>query len=222
MTDDPGSSYPPVHSEPAVTIRTAKRRSQPGNVEIYVADEQDAVVIDTTRWMQLAAHVLADEAIEGVNGGDVEMSLLFVDETTIAQLNEQHMGKQGPTDVLSFPIDAIVGASTGRFPDNSASGPTSDPFADEDDDDMPTMLGDVLICPTVAARNAPEHESDHHDGSVDDELALLVVHGILHLIGHDHVIDAEAEVMEAREQVLLGQHHRGTSAGSASVKDVNS
>jgi probable rRNA maturation factor len=218
MTDDPGSSHPPVQSEPAVTIRTAKRRSQPGNVEIYVADEQDAVPVETTRWMQLAAQVLSDEGIEGVNGGDVEMSLLFVDEATIAQLNEQHMGKTGPTDVLSFPIDAIIGASTGRFPDNSSSGPTSDPYDEDEDDDMPTMLGDVLICPTVAQRNAPEHASDHHDGSLDDELALLVVHGILHLIGHDHVIDAEADVMEAREQVLLSRHHRAAGAPTEGLR----
>ena len=59
-------------------------------------------------------------------------------------------------------------------------------------------MGDVVICPAVAARNALEHEC-----SLDDELALLVVHGVLHLLGWDHAVDEEAERMEARERQLL-------------------
>lgn len=69
--------------------------------------------------------------------------------------------------------------------------------------DAPTMLGDVVICPVVADRNAPTHA-----GTYDDEIALLVVHGILHLLGMDHVDDEEARVMEHREQELLDQFHR--------------
>lgn len=215
MTDTPGSSRPSTGESPAtVPVRTAKRRSTPSDVEIFVADEQDAHPIDTHRWMRLAAQVLTDEGVEGINGGDVEMSLLFVDETAIAELNQQHLGKEGPTDVLSFPIDGIVATSTGRFPDNSPIGPTFDD--DEEDAQVPTMLGDVLICPSVAARQAPEHQGDLHDGSLDDELALLVVHGILHLLGHDHHVDAEAAVMQGRERALLLAHHRrpGTEVSS--------
>jgi probable rRNA maturation factor len=65
------------------------------------------------------------------------------------------------------------------------------------------LLGDVVICPAVAARNAVEHEV-----SLDDEVALLVVHGLLHLLGMDHEIAAEAERMEALEQQLLTRFHR--------------
>jgi probable rRNA maturation factor len=65
------------------------------------------------------------------------------------------------------------------------------------------MIGDIVICPAVAVRNALEHEC-----SFDDEVALLVVHGVLHLLGWDHAQDDEAERMEARERVLLGRHHR--------------
>ena len=64
-----------------------------------------------------------------------------------------------------------------------------------------TLIGDVLVCPAVALRNAIEH-----DTSDDDEFALLIVHGILHLLGFDHVVDTEAEVMEALERELLRAH----------------
>ena len=69
------------------------------------------------------------------------------------------------------------------------------------------LLGDVVICPAVAAKNAPEHA-----GTLDDELALLLVHGLLHLMGMDHEEPDEAEVMEAKERQLLARHH-APSAG---------
>jgi probable rRNA maturation factor len=69
--------------------------------------------------------------------------------------------------------------------------------------EIPQLVGDIVICPAVAARNALEHEV-----SLDDELALLVVHGVLHLLGWDHAEDDEAERMEARERVLLTRHYK--------------
>jgi probable rRNA maturation factor len=72
---------------------------------------------------------------------------------------------------------------------------------------MPLLLGDVVICPAVAARNAPEHA-----GTYDNELALLLVHGILHLLGMDHDDEAEAAAMEALERQLLAQHQAGTGS----------
>ena len=71
------------------------------------------------------------------------------------------------------------------------------------------LLGDVVICPAVAARNAPEHA-----GTYDDELALLVVHGVLHLLGMDHDDDDEAEAMEQRERELLAKFHGAGSEGT--------
>ncbi|HET9691695.1 MAG TPA: rRNA maturation RNase YbeY, partial [Acidimicrobiales bacterium] len=111
-------------------------------------------------------------------------------------------GKTGPTDVLAFPIDDEP-AESGRSPDSGGTGPGfgSDP------DEAPTLLGDVVICPAVAMRNAPEHA-----GTYDDELALLVVHGVLHLLGMDHMDDEEAEAMEARERELLAKHHAAAGA----------
>jgi probable rRNA maturation factor len=68
---------------------------------------------------------------------------------------------------------------------------------------MPILLGDVVVCPAVAARNAGDHGVTE-----DDELALLVVHGLLHLLGMDHDGDEDAERMERRERELLARFHR--------------
>ena len=120
------------------------------------ADEQSDVEVDVDRWCRLATAVLRD------GGRDGELTLTFVDRAEIAALNEEHLGHAGPTDVLSFPLDAADRAA--------ADGRT-----------VPVLLGDVVICPDVARAQAPTHA-----GTLDDELALLVVHGVLHVLGHDH------------------------------------
>jgi probable rRNA maturation factor len=140
----------------------------------------------------LAQAALGAEGVEA----PAEVSLIFCSEETIAELNEQFMGKTGPTDVLSFPIEAESDLS-GRVPDAGSTGPGS-----RTTEVMPRLVGDILICPKVAAKNAVEHEV-----SFEDEIALLVVHGVLHLLGWDHMIDAEAELMEARERELLSAHN---------------
>jgi probable rRNA maturation factor len=160
-------------------------------IEVFVADEQRDRPVDTLRWVRLAESVLEEEGVRG----DAELSMLFVDEQAIADLNKRFLGKDGPTDVLAFPIDEEP-VEGGRSPDSGGTGPG---FASEPTD-LPTLLGDVVICPSVAARNAPEHA-----GTYDDEIALLVVHGVLHLLGMDHEDDEEAEAMEQRERELLAK-----------------
>jgi probable rRNA maturation factor len=167
------------------------------SVDIYAADEQHDHEIDLGRWVGLAQGALSDEGVRGL----AEVSLIFADEPTIADLNQQFMGKEGPTDVLSFPIDGEPDPS-GRVPDAGGSGPGEPPLPE-----IPQLIGDVVICPAVAARNALEHEV-----AFDDEIALLVVHGVLHLLGWDHVIDDEAERMEARERELLARHYRASTS----------
>jgi probable rRNA maturation factor len=162
-------------------------------IDVYAADEQADRAVDLDRWTALARDVLTDRRLRG----DVEVSLLFVAEDAIAALNKQFLGRPGPTDVLAFPIEDEP-APGGRSPDTGGSGPGTDPS-----DDPIMLLGDVVICPAVAARNAVEHEV-----AVDDELALLVVHGLLHLLGMDHETTREAEEMEALERQLLGRYHR--------------
>lgn len=147
-------------------------------VAVVVSDEQTDVAIDLDRWAELARAILQDEGRKG------ELTLTFVDVDEIAALNAEHLGRDGATDVLSFPLDA-----------------------DLENSDLPSgwgpvLLGDVVICPAVAAAAAPTHA-----GTVDDELALLVVHGILHVLGHDHAEPDETQVMRARERELLEAHH---------------
>jgi probable rRNA maturation factor len=115
----------------------------------------------------------------------------------MAELHARFMGAEGPTDVLAFPIDDDE-VGVGRSPDASTTGPDRDPVSD-----VPLLLGDVVICPAVAARNAPTHA-----GTYDDEIALLVVHGILHVLGMDHATPEETDVMQARERELLDRFHR--------------
>lgn len=165
-------------------------------VDVFAADEQADVGVDIERWATLARHVLDAQGVRL----DAEVSLLFVDEPTIAELNERFLGKEGPTDVLAFPIDEEPERG-GRSPDEGGTGPGD---GSVDLDELPLLLGDVVVCPSVAVRNAGDHGV-----SLDDELALLVVHGLLHLVGMDHLEDEEAERMEQRERDLLARfHHR--------------
>jgi probable rRNA maturation factor len=139
--------------------------------------------------------VLAEEGVRGA----CELSLYFVDELSIAELNEKFLGGTGPTDVLAFPIDDDLPES-GRSPDAGSSGPDRPPI---EPSEIPLLLGDVIVCPSVAERNAAEHGR-----TTRDELALLVVHGILHVLGMDHADDEETKVMQARERELLDRLHR--------------
>jgi probable rRNA maturation factor len=151
-------------------------------VTVVVADArtvEDEPVIDLERWERLAAAVLVEEGVVG------ELTLTFIDRAEMAALNEQYMGKSGPTDVLSFPMD-----------DEPVAG-------------VPTLLGDVVISPAVASAQFIDHA-----GTIDDEIALLVVHGVLHVLGHDHAEPGETAVMRARERELLGTHHWGGPAPS--------
>ena len=180
-----------------MTIPGAVRRAS-----VFGVDEQEEIAVDVPCWVALAERVLDDAKVQP----GAELSLLFVDEATMAELNERHMGSKGPTDVLAFPIDEDP-IEQGRWPDNGTTGPDRTmPLPD----DLPVLLGDVVVCPKRAAEQAPEHAGvDLHDGSLEDEIALLVVHGILHVLGMDHAEPEETEAMQARERDLLGRFHRG-------------
>lgn len=155
------------------------------------ADEQSAVDVDVDRWCRLARDVLVAEGVPG------ELTLTFVDVEEITALNAEHLGGGGPTDVLSFPLDAVADSAAQIVR-------RSDTI---DGVGVPVLLGDVVICPEVAVAQAAEHA-----GTVDDELALLTVHGVLHVLGHDHADRVEGDAMRARERALLEAHHWGQPA----------
>lgn len=108
-----------------------------------------------------------------------ELCLKLVDEATIAEFNRRYLDKQGPTDVLSFPMDEL---RPGR----------------EGEPEQDGILGDLLLCPQYAAEQAPIL-----DRSVNDELHLLTIHGILHLLGYDHAEPAEEREMFTLQERLL-------------------
>jgi len=156
---------------------------------VFVADEQSDVAVDIQRWSRLARLVLESERV----APDVHVALVFVDDVAMTQLNERFLGNPGPTDVLAFPIDDDV-VETGRVPDRGGTGPGSVSEPSE----PPVLLGDVYVCPSVALAQATERSI-----ALDAELALLVVHGLLHLLDYDHTEPDETEAMQARERELL-------------------
>jgi probable rRNA maturation factor len=138
--------------------------------------DRAAVPVDLAALADLLSGVLAAEGVPA----RAEASLQLVPGDRIAALKAEHLDGDGrPTDVLSFPID-------GAGPD----GPPAD--------DEPWLVGDVVVCVEVAAAQAPGHA-----GTLDDELALLVVHGGLHLCGWDHDEPETRAAMWARERELL-------------------
>jgi probable rRNA maturation factor len=150
--------------------------------DVAVADEQSAVRLDVPRLAELARAALADQGV--IRG---ELSLSFVDEATMAELNGRYLAGEGPTDVLAFPLDAEPGGAA--FSPAGAGG-------------APVLVGDVVVCPAVAERNAAARSAP-----TGDELALLVVHGVLHVLGMDHAEPAEGAAMQEAERRLLARHY---------------
>jgi len=108
---------------------------------------------------------LAARTLEGEGRRNVELSLSFVTPAQIEELHVRYLDEPGPTDVLSFPMDEEG------------------------------LLGDVIVCPEVAAKNNVDIEA---------ELRMLVVHGVLHLVGYDHEEDLDRAAMWAKQEAYSG------------------
>jgi probable rRNA maturation factor len=137
-------------------------------VDVFVANEQDRP-IDEARLSSLTRHTLETEDVDD----DIEVSVLLVTTDHIRQLNARYAGADYATDVLAFPMM-------------------------EDEEDESVLLGDVVICPEVALKNA---RSLGH--GLEQELDTLVVHGTLHLLGYDHQGREDRSQMERRLQEIL-------------------
>jgi probable rRNA maturation factor len=137
-------------------------------VDVFVANEQSRSV-DEERLSSLTRHVLEIEDVDD----DIEVSVLLVTPDHIRQLNSRYAGADHATDVLAFPMM-------------------------EDEEDETVLLGDVVICPEIAARNA---RSIGH--GLERELDTLVVHGTLHLLGYDHQGKEDRTRMNRRLHEIL-------------------
>ncbi|RKS74842.1 putative rRNA maturation factor [Actinomadura pelletieri DSM 43383] len=141
---------------------------------------ESGVPVDEKALAGLSRHVLDGMRVHPL----AELSVLLVDEAAMTKLHEEWMDEPGPTDVLSFPMDELR-------PGHMSGG-------DEDDEADTGVLGDVVLCPAVAERQA--REAGHSAG---DELELLCTHGILHLLGFDHAEPEEHREMFGLQAELL-------------------
>lgn len=137
-------------------------------MDVFLANEQP-LGFDEVVLSTLARHALSAEDVDE----GAELSLLFVEADHIRKLNNRFAGNDYPTDVLAFPMM-------------------------EDDEEGSLLLGDVVICPEIAQKNASElgHE-------LQEELAALVVHGTLHLLGYDHQREDDKTKMDTRSREIL-------------------
>ena len=142
---------------------------------------ESGVPVDEKAIADLSRHVLDGMRVHPL----AELSILLVDEAAMTELHEKWMDEPGPTDVLSFPMDELR-------PGHLSGG------ADEDGEADPGLLGDVVLCPAVAERQA--REAGH---GTEAELELLCAHGILHLLGYDHAEPEEHKEMFGLQAGLL-------------------
>ena len=145
-----------------------------------------AALVDSAGLCRRAAAAALDEAVEGLpaaTGRPIEVSIVLAEDRSVADLNLQFRGREGATNVLSFPA---LAAEDGPFDPLGADVP-------------PVLLGDVVLAfETIAA------EADDQGKTLADHCSHLVVHGILHLLGYDHLDSAEAKIMEQVEIRALG------------------
>lgn len=154
-------------------------------MSVFLADEQDEP-LDAEPLRKLAESVLTEEGFPD----DTEVSLLFVGGDQIATYNERFMHRSGATDVLAFPVEHLT---PGEVPRSRPGGP-------------PLNLGDVVIAPAIVRAQAETAGRPYRQ-----ELELLIVHGLLHLLGYDHDTDPRADAMEERERRLLSRHQEAGS-----------
>ena len=145
---------------------------------VFITNEQDKIEIPA-EWEekinQVAAICLREEQLPE----DVEVDLLFVDNEAIREMNLEYRDKDSATDVLSFPM---------YEPD------------EEIDDEEEVLLGDIVI-----SLERAQEQCEEYGHSLEREVMYLLVHGLLHLAGYDHMEEEDKKVMRAQEEKLLAQ-----------------
>ena len=174
---------------PARRHRREQRRGD--GVSIEIANES-GVEVNEPGLAGLARHVLDEMGVHPL----AELSVLLVDEPAMTELHVRWMGEEGPTDVLAFPMDELRPPQPGMHSGQDSADPSG----------IPGLLGDVVICPQVAAAQARQARHGAHE-----EIDLLCAHGILHLLGYDHADPAEHAKMFGLQDRLLASW-RATAA----------
>lgn len=153
-------------------------------------------VIEDDRWEAFGLDPLADRAVRaalaelGLPAEGFTLCLMGCDDARIRELNGDFRGKAKPTNVLSWPSDERGADAEGALPEPPAPGPADDP----------EHLGDIAISYDTCAAEATEAQKP-----MADHVTHLVVHGLLHLLGYDHIRDGDAAVMEAIEVRTLAR-----------------
>jgi probable rRNA maturation factor len=157
---------------------------------------ESSIPVGEVRLAAIAGFVLGELGIHP----QAELSILIVDVPHMAALNERWMGEEGATDVLAFPMDELSPAGRpGVAPADVSS---------SDENEEPGILGDIVLCPAVAISQAAA--AGH---TFEDELHLLTTHGILHLLGYDHMEPAEEREMFGLQAQLLKKWRAETERG---------
>ena len=164
--------------------------------EVSISDRQISIDVVDNRFQKTTdasfefLRKFAEEIVNDAapNKRPLEMNVFLLDPEEISILNEKHLFKEGPTDVLAFPID--------------------DP--DSETDSTIYLMGDVCICPEVATEQAKEK-----DLKFEDEMILLLTHGILHLLGYDHDEEAAEKEMKEMEEILIDRHAEDSRGSDA-------
>jgi probable rRNA maturation factor len=184
----PAADRPATHVTPDTEQHTgtADRTQKTGNTKVSVdINNESGIAVDQDTLRKLAQYVIDQMETHPL----ADLSMLLVDEDHMTNLHEKWMEEPGPTDVLSFPMDELR--------PHSIAGPNRTRGRDEEETE-PVLLGDVVLCPQVAAAQAKQHGH-----STQAELELLTVHGVLHLLGYDHADpEEEAEMFGLQGELL--------------------
>jgi probable rRNA maturation factor len=180
VVDVPAISRRPISATPATPKPPAPAAVAELAINVNLTNHQDDLpVADSPQLIRLLRRSVEISGLCRDADADKEVSFSLVDLETIADVNMQHLQHEGPTDVITFDYRGDDAPAT---PDEAAT------------------LGEVMVCPAMALRQAPEHAQD-----VATEMVLYLVHGILHLCGHDDVQDAARPAMRQAEQDLLAR-----------------
>lgn len=162
-------------------VHPARAAKEEQRMEVLIDNRQNSCAISTKKTEHTAKIIL-----DALDCPDGEISILIVDDSEIAELNRKYLNRQGPTNVIAFPM------REGEFSHLS-----------------PHLLGDVVISADTAAAEARDCGMD-----LEQRFTELLVHGMLHLFGYDHEkSDSEALAMEAKSRELLELIHRNAGCG---------